>query len=116
MCGPVSACAAPLQQQHGHHPEPSLCHPLPPHEIQFWSHQCKSSDKLGDPESIEKVNAKHWLRKTLQACNLPLPVWRKELSMQRDSSLCLTLHPKVNIKTDECNGFHMHVLIKKMNE
>lgn len=115
VCRPVSASAAPLQQQHGHYPEPSLCHPLPPHEIQFWSHQCKSSDHLGDPESIEKVNAKRWLRKCLQDCNLLLPMQRKQLSMQRDSSLCLNLHPKMNIKTKEGSGFHMGISIK-MNE
>lgn len=113
MCGPVSASAASLQQQHGRHPEPSLCHPLPPHEIQFWSHQCKSSDQLGDPESIEKVSAKHWLRKCLQDCNLLLPMQRKQLTMQRESSLCLNLHPKMNIKTDECSVFHVGVSIKK---
>lgn len=43
MCRPVSASAAPLQQQHGHHPQPSLRHSLPPHEVQLWSHQRKCS-------------------------------------------------------------------------
>lgn len=112
VCGPVSASAAPLQQQHGRHPEPSLCHPLPPHEIQFWSHQCKSSNQLSDPESTEKVNVKHWLRKCLQGCNLLLPLQRKQLSMLRENSLCLNLHPKMNIETDECSVFHVGVSIK----
>lgn len=52
MCGPLSESAASLQQQHGHHPEPSLCHSLPPHEVQLWSHQCKHSG----PPRINREN------------------------------------------------------------
>ena len=43
VCRLVSASSAPLQQQHGHHPQPSLRHALPPHEVQLWSHQRECS-------------------------------------------------------------------------
>lgn len=108
MCGPVSASLTPLQQQRGQHPEPSLCHPLPPHEVQLWSHQCKSSHRRGDPESVEKVSAKHWLRKSLQDCHF-LPSCVKETIDAVDGWQLLSLQPDMKMETDECHGFHLCV-------
>lgn len=68
VCRPVSASAAPLQQRHGHHPQPSLRHSLPPHEVQLWSHQrkCSRGPRI-------KSQCKALWRKSVRYCSWLLP-------------------------------------------